>query len=221
MVARVTHKPDVPNVSGATEITMTKTSTHHPQLRPDGGQPMPPHWFAMSRSGITIKFGLLPCNVTMDSSQWLLYPDSLRVSDLHHAVELLKKVPDNTTLILAYVDTIDTAHYLMESGRMVLDAWTLEDRTKAFAPPIQPPAPPGAGEASQPAEPLPDGHPDSFSMDQLRAELDGKPRVPFGEFYNEPPVINFCNEPLGTLKTGMHLCVHEKGHSGKHSWEGA
>ncbi len=131
--------------------------------------PFPPHWFTVSRAGAVISFELMPCANMVSAVQWRLYDEGLRTVDVVEAVELLRTCPRIHTLVLAYVDTIDAAHYYMESGRMALGAWDGHARERAFGDPIDPPKP--AGEASQAAEPLPAGHPDSYSMDDLRASL--------------------------------------------------
>lgn len=129
----------------------------------------PPHWFIMSKSGLSIHFSMVPCgSASIQSTQWRLFPDGLRALDLAELVPMLATVPDHHALVICYVDTIDTAHYLMECCRTVLACYTEEDRKKLFGPE----KPPFAPDAQAPTEPLPAGHADSFSMDHLRDELE-------------------------------------------------
>lgn len=141
--------------------------------------PIPPHWFTVYRQGPVIGATLQPCTCVVNATSWRLFPDSLRVSDLIPVFESLAKEPSHCSLVIAYVDTIDSAHYLMEAARVALAAFDDDTRDRLFGPPVVPPT-----EADQPREPLPPGHPDSFSMEALRAALGEKPPVPFGTHYH-------------------------------------
>lgn len=167
----------------------------------------PAHWFGVSRSGTIVTFGIVPCTCTVDANQWRLYPDGLRTHDLIEIVATLKSEPQGMMLILAVVPSLSDAVYLMESARMALQAWDLAAREKAFGSPVIPPPTTGP---TVPSEPLPAGHPDSYSMDDLRADL----QLP-------APITNYCNAPLPSMGgAGVHLCVYEHGHAGHHSWGG-
>lgn len=129
--------------------------------------PFPPHWFTVYRAGTVIGCTLQPANCLVPATSWRLYPDSLRTSDMIHILEALAKEPSNCSLVIAYVDSIDSAHYLMESARVALAAFDDATRDRLFSPPPVPPT-----EADKPREALPPGHPDSFTMEALRTELD-------------------------------------------------
>lgn len=129
--------------------------------------PLPPHWFTIFRQGTIIGATLQPCTCVVNATSWRLFPDSLRVSDLIPIMESLAKEPSHCSLVITYVDSIDSAHYLMEAARVALAAFDDATRERLFGPKPVPP-----GEAERPREPLPPGHPDSYSMDALRAHLD-------------------------------------------------
>jgi hypothetical protein len=128
--------------------------------------PFPPHWFTVYRAGTIIGATLQPANCLVQATSWRLYPESLRTSDLVNVLESLAREPANCSLVIAYVDCIDSAHYLMESARVALAAFDDATRDRLFG---QAPVPPT--EADMPREALPAGHPDSFSMDELRKTL--------------------------------------------------
>lgn len=128
--------------------------------------PFPPHWFTVYRAGSIIGATLQPVNCLVQATSWRLYPDSLRTSDLIHVLEALAKEPAHCSLVIAYVDSIDSAHYLMEAVRVALAAFDDATRDRLFGPPVVPPT-----EAEKPREALPPGHPDSFPMEALRREL--------------------------------------------------
>jgi len=151
-------------------------------------------------------------------------------------LESLAKEPTHCSLVLTYVDTIDSAHYLMEAGRVALAAFDGPTRDRLFSPPPVAPT-----EADQPKEPLPPGHPDSFPMAALREELHGKAPTPdnhsaecgflmddqvcvlpaqhTGPHYyssaSEQPVHWVRCPDCGALgHVGIHLCVTCKGECG-------
>lgn len=131
------------------------------------GGSFPPHWFTLYRQGTIIGATLQPCTCVVNATSWRLFPDSLRVSDLIPIMESLAHEPSHCSLVLCYVDSIDSAHYLMEAARVALAAFDDATRDRLFGPAPVPP-----GEAEKPREPLPPDHPDSFSMEALKAHLD-------------------------------------------------
>lgn len=144
--------------------------------------PFPPHWFTVYRSGTVIGATLQPANCLVQATSWRLYPESLRTSDLVAVFESLAKEPANCSLVVCYVDSIDSAHYLMESARVALAAFDDKTRDRLFGPPVVPPT-----EADQPKPALPPGHPDSFSMDELRKTLGVEPEQP--QIAKAPPML--------------------------------
>jgi len=195
--------------------------------------PFPPHWFTIFRAGTEIGVTLQPCSTLINANQWRLFPEGLRTSDLVSILESLAKEPDNCSLVLAYVDTIDSAHYLMESGRVALAAFDGPTRDHLFSRPVVSPS-----EADRPTAPLPPGHPDSFPMEALREELHGKAPTPddrpaecgfvmddqvcilpaqhTGLHYSkkQPVVWAECPDCGGLGHVGIHLCVACKGECG-------
>lgn len=133
--------------------------------------PFPPHWFTVARVGSNVQFALVPATSPVQSYQWRLYVDGLRASDVVPLVETLKREPQSVVFILTYVDTIDLAHYLMETARTALQAIgsaTLEEWFK-------PAAPLAVADVGKPAEPAPPGDPETFTMEELQRALDSTP----------------------------------------------
>ncbi len=184
----------------------------------------PAHWFGVSRIGTQVVFGMVPATCMVTATQWRLYPEGLRVSDMGNIVASLKSEPQGVMLILAVVETVGEAVYLMEAARICLRAWDDEVCAAHFAAPITPPPKTGP---TVPSEPLPPGHPDSYSMDDLRADLQlskdaGHSPTVAGRFdVDQAPITDYCNAPLSSPGgAGVHLCVYEHGHVGPHSWGG-
>lgn len=144
--------------------------------------PFPPHWFAVYRIGASVVFQLTPCNVAVPTASWRLFPDGLRTTDLAYLVESLAKEPENIQLVLCYVDSIDSAVYLMESARttLALMKYGMAELFKP-APPLR------VADLGRPPAEAPPGDPDTFTMEELKAELNEKygknGRVPNGEHY--------------------------------------
>ena len=131
----------------------------------------PPHWLMLFRINTSIIFQLQPCNVVIPAAQWRLFPDGLRALDIAEIIPMLAKVPSHHALVICYVDSIDSAHYLMEACNAAVSFYDSDAREKLFNPNPQTHAP----GPTIPSEPLPAGHPDSFPMDALRSELAMKP----------------------------------------------
>lgn len=129
--------------------------------------PFPPHWFTVYRAGATVGFTLQPCSCLIQASSWRLYPESLRHWDLVSVIDSLQREPAHCSLVLSYVDSIDSAHYLMDSAKAALKCFDDATRERLFGPAPVPPT-----EADKPREALPPGHPDSFSMEDLKKTLE-------------------------------------------------
>lgn len=146
--------------------------------------PFPPHWFTIYRHGRTIGATLQPCTALIQAHEWRLFPDSLRHADMVPLFESLKSEPEMCSLIICYVDSLESAHDLMDAARCALAQFDDKTRDRLFGPTPVPPT-----EADKPREPLPLGHPDSFTMDELREHLQleqSESPVPYGKDHQHP-----------------------------------
>lgn len=145
----------------------------HLKEKPPGAEasklpPFPPHWFTVHRIGANVTFSLIPATSPIASYQWRLYVDGLRSSDMVDLIETLVREPQSVVFILTYVDTVDLAHFLMESARTALVSLGQQSMDKLFL--TRPPV--AVSDLGPPPAEAPPGDPATFTMEELQASLD-------------------------------------------------
>lgn len=137
-------------------------------MEPTPTAPFPPHWLVLARNGTHVAASLVPCSMmAVQATEW--HTCELRDGEYPYILEELAKRGERSALVLDYVNNLDQAHHYMISwGVYLRHQLTAEMRAELFAP--SPPVP--MTDNAQPAEPLPAGHPDSFSMDELKHQLE-------------------------------------------------
>lgn len=134
----------------------------------------PPHFAVASHNGPSVTFSIVPIGqASINSNQWYFYAEGIRSSDFLDIIKLLTTLPNNFTVVVCLIESIDDAHYFLENGRSILEHCTYEERVDMFTDKSHPHAP----DPIKPSEPLPPGHPDSFSMSDLQNLLDSTKEV--------------------------------------------